>query len=534
VPVNAVDQREAPVEDARPVADVDEVARTLLREGLALPGVVRVGLALSRGAGRELSFTASDRDAASAVEWCTIDGLADVPLTQAVRHGAAIHLPDVDALSDQYPAMADRQVAMGTRALAAYPLAEEGTVHGGVLLSFGSSQLFDPAQRGELATLVARTAAALTGAKERSRQVATGSSGRGPTSLPATGDVALGQHHRLVGPGAAGAGPGAAGAGPGTRPGIGWVEAVELAGGSVLLAAGHCGDGSGDGSGEVQRLRDAVRAAAVGVGDVDPAEVLDRLDRVPASSTAAAGVAVLDPGRRRLSAVTAGGSLVAVVGPGGARVLPVDGAPLGPTAVARRTTSLDLAPGAVVVLVGNPEVDAGHLTAALDRLADDSADPLLLSLMLGQEDLGTAAWSVLAARLAGSSGTQRVTLDLPDDATAPRAARRQVAAQLECWGAVDLIDLAQACVSELCTNALMHSATGPRAVLGIDARRVVVLVQNGGVGQVERSEPSEDGVGGRGLMLVEALASRWGWQVGAEGTTVWFELDRSPVEAPQG
>src|SRR3954470_4940645 len=230
VPVNAVDRRDATVEDARPVADVDEVARTLLREGLALPGVVRVGLALSRGGGRELSFTASDRDAGSGVDWCTIDGLADVPLTQAVRHAAAIHLPDIDALCAQYPALAERQLALGTRALAAYPLTDDGTVHGGVLLSFGSSQRFDPVQRVELSALAARTAVALTGAKERSRQVATGSGGRGPTSLPATGDVALGQHHRLPERAAV----------AGARHGIGWVEAVELADGSVLLAAGHC------------------------------------------------------------------------------------------------------------------------------------------------------------------------------------------------------------------------------------------------------------------------------------------------------
>src|SRR4051794_815918 len=93
------------VDGAAPVADVDEVARTLLRDGMALPGVVRVGLALTRGAGRELTFTASDRDDSGAdVDWCTIDGLADVPLTQAVRQGSAILLRDVDALYAGYPA----------------------------------------------------------------------------------------------------------------------------------------------------------------------------------------------------------------------------------------------------------------------------------------------------------------------------------------------------------------------------------------------------------------------------------------------
>ena len=56
--------------------------------------------------------------------------------------------------------------------------------------------------------------------------------------------------------------------------------------------------------------------------------------------------------------------------------------------------------------------------------------------------------------------------------------------------------------------------------------RVLLLVQNGGAGRVQPPDTEDDDVGGRGLMLVEALSSRWDWQVGAEGTTVWCELDR--------
>jgi hypothetical protein len=32
-------------------------------------------------------------------------------------------------------------------------------------------------------------------------------------------------------------------------------------------------------------------------------------------------------------------------------------------------------------------------------------------------------------------------------------------------------------------------------------------------------------VHGRGLQLVEALSSRWGYELDADGTTVWFVLD---------
>ena len=42
-------------------AGIDEIAASLLTDLAALPGVRRVGFALSEGGGRRLRFTASDR-----------------------------------------------------------------------------------------------------------------------------------------------------------------------------------------------------------------------------------------------------------------------------------------------------------------------------------------------------------------------------------------------------------------------------------------------------------------------------------------
>jgi hypothetical protein len=41
--------------------------------------------------------------------------------------------------------------------------------------------------------------------------------------------------------------------------------------------------------------------------------------------------------------------------------------------------------------------------------------------------------------------------------------------------------------------------------------------------RTEDHEPTD--ISGRGLMLVEALASAWSAEHSADGTTVWFELD---------
>lgn len=82
--------------------------------------------------------------------------------------------------------------------------------------------------------------------------------------------------------------------------------------------------------------------------------------------------------------------------------------------------------------------------------------------------------------------------------------------------------------SELITNAVLH---GPR--LGMIAVRVR---RAGGRCRVEVDDASPDpprlrgsdppSTGGRGLILVEALATRWGWDArGAEGKTVWFDIE---------
>jgi len=76
---------------------IDEVAASLLSALTALPGVRRVGFALSEGGGRRLRFTASDRATDGAVDWCHIDAYDDVPLTRVVRTGEPV-MGDRDAL----------------------------------------------------------------------------------------------------------------------------------------------------------------------------------------------------------------------------------------------------------------------------------------------------------------------------------------------------------------------------------------------------------------------------------------------------
>lgn len=121
--------------------------------------------------------------------------------------------------------------------------------------------------------------------------------------------------------------------------------------------------------------------------------------------------------------------------------------------------------------------------------------------------------------------TEKLRLELPRSDAAPRLARERVAA----WAGADLDgrELADAklLVSELVTNALVHG--DGRIALGaqVDENRLLVEVIDEGVGfeHVVR-ERDFDQVGGRGLNVVDAVASRWGIHDGS--SHVWFELER--------
>lgn len=84
-------------------------------------------------------------------------------------------------------------------------------------------------------------------------------------------------------------------------------------------------------------------------------------------------------------------------------------------------------------------------------------------------------------------------------------------------------------VSELVSNAVQHGGPhGPNSTmcLEVEARpdRIRVEVTDAGTGDPRPGNGAIDRPSGRGLLLVEAMASRWGCDRLPVGKTVWFEL----------
>ncbi|MFC8518886.1 ATP-binding protein [Streptomyces sp. NPDC057257] len=84
------------------------------------------------------------------------------------------------------------------------------------------------------------------------------------------------------------------------------------------------------------------------------------------------------------------------------------------------------------------------------------------------------------------------------------------------------------CVSELVTNALLHGVPPGRRLLfrlKYDGEVVRIEVHDSGTGVPRVADDADEG--GRGLLLVSALADKWGVGERDPGKVVWAEFVRS-------
>ena len=107
-------------------------------------------------------------------------------------------------------------------------------------------------------------------------------------------------------------------------------------------------------------------------------------------------------------------------------------------------------------------------------------------------------------------------------------ARRFLRGTLDSWGVdQEATYTATLCLSELVTNALIHAHSGSVVRVLLDAGVLTTTVRDRGTPGSASGEPLDDPlrVHGRGLQLVDALATRWGSELDNVGTTVWFVLE---------
>ncbi|MET0524325.1 MAG: SpoIIE family protein phosphatase [Nocardioides sp.] len=128
-----------------------------------------------------------------------------------------------------------------------------------------------------------------------------------------------------------------------------------------------------------------------------------------------------------------------------------------------------------------------------------------------------------------SSLPQRARRSFVADPSSVALARRFARLQLEEWGAPELRDSATLAVSELVTNAVVHTGTTAVVDLRLDANSLRVEVEDQHPGRslpTGLRTPDDDDEGGRGLIITSSIASSWGVEYTPSTKRVWLVCDR--------
>lgn len=107
-----------------------------------------------------------------------------------------------------------------------------------------------------------------------------------------------------------------------------------------------------------------------------------------------------------------------------------------------------------------------------------------------------------------------------------RAARRAILGAVGEVVPADHLDVLLLCTSEVVTNAIEHGAEPIELVVDRVDHRIRVEVRDASPLRPRRAEPAPSKIRGRGLLIVDRCADRWGVEpAGPAGKAVWFELD---------
>jgi anti-sigma regulatory factor (Ser/Thr protein kinase) len=89
----------------------------------------------------------------------------------------------------------------------------------------------------------------------------------------------------------------------------------------------------------------------------------------------------------------------------------------------------------------------------------------------------------------------------------------------------DVVDSAVLLVSELATNVTLHARTHLQVSVRVSGNELWAEVKDWNSRLPQPSDAPTDATTGRGLHLVDAIASSWGVTRDADGKMVWFRLE---------
>ncbi|MEU6977766.1 MULTISPECIES: SpoIIE family protein phosphatase [unclassified Streptomyces] len=527
---------------------VDDVTAALTGPG----GLARLGadgLALGLVENDSLNIIALSGESLEVFDDFRIRRLDEgLPMAETVLSGRPRFVPAFTSLGQDFPELAPYVSRMPFKSACYLPLIAQARKLGGLALFYRRRSTFNADERNLLLGLAAIVSQSLQRAIlfDEERELATGLQATMlPRRIPVItgGEIAVRYHA----------------AWSGRQVGGDWYDVIPLPRGRVGIVVGDVQGHDTHAAAIMGQLRIALRAYA-GEGHA-PSTVLARASRFLAeldtNRFATCTYAQVDLAGGTVRGVRAGhlGPLIRHTDGRVGRPKLRGGLPLGLATVFGDEefpeTRLDLVPGETLVLYtdGLVEQPGTDIEAGLSALADavGSGPPQAEALA---DHLSEQLWE----RWGSGDDVALLVLRRSPDPGTPRAprihqyihqadpqglsdARAAVGQALVDWGMPELADDAELLTGELLVNVLLHTEGG--AVLTLEVlpepvRRVRLSVQDRSSAWPRRRTPGEAATSGRGLLLMDALASRWGVEPRGEGKAVWCEIGPAPAAGPAG
>ncbi|MEU6661551.1 SpoIIE family protein phosphatase [Streptomyces sp. NPDC046821] len=569
--------------EARSTEEVLRVAA-----GLSMPGFSPDGLAVFGAGGDRLTVVGHHGHAPGEETPFTDMPLdTDYPAAEVVRTGRAVYLSSPEEYRGRYPAAWPLAARFRRESWAFLPLVVAGRTIGTWMAAFAYRVSFTPDERSVLTTVARMLAQALSraGITESEREL---TDGLQRSMLPTLGPQIPGMNvaARYVPTGG------------GLQVGGDWYDMIPLPSGRFALVIGDVQGHDVRAAGLMGQLRIALRAYAA--EGHRPDAVLARASRflsgvsdsITYGSTGGPGKDVgkvaepdprfatclyveADPTTGLLEIARAGHPDPAIRMPDGTVLLrpTAGGLPLGVDPdVDYPTTRLAMEPGETLLMctdglleTGGHDLETGWarirgILEKQDELTEpehleDLADRLVQAVHGPSSHYTTGPLAdrreddIALLLLARSTRPEVPTLVRRTAMTVAQAepervgaARQQLRQLLHDWADEDQVDSAVLMVSEMLTNVLVHTdgdallvaeVTGPPGT-----RRLRAEVADASDDLPHKRHPGELASSGRGLVLMELLADRWGVDPRGEGKSIWFELyEPSPDvsrETPDG
>ncbi|MGP9019895.1 SpoIIE family protein phosphatase [Streptomyces sp. BR1] len=560
--------------EARSTAEVLRVAASL-----SMPGFSPDGLAVFGVAGDRLSIIGHHgHNPGDDGPFADLQLDTDYPATDVVRTGRAIYLPTPEEYRRRYPATWPLAQRFDRQSWAFLPLIVAGKTMGTWMAAFKHPVAFTPDERSVLTTVARMLAQALAraGEAESERELSLGlQRSMMPTLGPEIPGMTVAARYVPTG--------------GGLQVGGDWYDMIPLPNGRFALVIGDVQGHDVRAAGLMGQLRIALRAYAS--EGHRPDAVLSRASRFLSGITESYGESYgqaddhprfatclyieVDPLTGTLDIARAGHPDPVIRTAEGTALIrqTAGGLPLGIEADSDYpTTRLVLEPGETMMLCTDGLIETGghdmasgwtRLRPVLEEdtgdslekladalvqavhgpsshhtvgpLADRREDDIAVLLLCRNSDLcgcGTAPGT-------GVTPARRTALTVAQaEPHRIAGARRELRELLHDWADEDQIDSAVLMVSEMVTNVLVH--TDGDALLVAEAtgapgtRRLRVEVADASDDLPHKRRPGEMASSGRGLVLMEMLAERWGVDPRGEGKSIWFEIYEGEASGEPG